>query len=159
MEKQYKYAAFTWGGFYNKSNVAIHGCEERGLVYLDTEAERNEYVQTLKGKLNLIGAADWILCIKTFEGFDIDILPCLHRVIELDGKQYYSRRQWDWLEELSALEYHLEWKWTPGFNDYPAGDVDYTKAKIIQEWITGSFIYKRSENYEFNGLQTEDDTR
>ncbi len=42
----------------------------------------------------------------------------------------------------STVEYHIENKWYPGFNDYPLGeDFDYEKNKveIIKEWVVGAF--------------------
>ena len=43
---------------------------------------------------------------------------------------------------IPKVEYIIEEKWYPGFNDYPLGeDFDYNSDgfEVIQEWITGGF--------------------
>ncbi len=143
---KYEYGLYTWGGFYNNGNVAIHGHKDRGLMFFDTKKQRDEHLGVLQKACDSLGTSDACLVKKIWEGFSARDLPCIHRVIELDGKQYYSKCEWHWPEEIKVLLYHKEYKWYPGFNDYSAGyNVDYNKAVILEEWITGSFTIKNDE--------------
>ena len=76
------------------------------------------------------------------EGYCCRTRTVLHRVIEWDGKRYYTQLDMGVNYPMDVAQYHLEWKWYPGFNDYPLGedfDYDNNPVQIIQEWITGAF--------------------
>lgn len=135
-EPKYKYHVLTWGGFYNDEFKNIHKLEEGDFIF-DTKEERNKFINERKDietKLNV-----HCLCFYETEGFCCDIRTVLHRVIDFNGKQYYTQYDIGINYPFEAAKYHLENKWCPGFNDYPLGeDFDYTKVKIIKEWITGA---------------------
>lgn len=142
-ELKYRYAVFTWGGFYNKEYQEKHGHVEGQRIF-DTLEEREQYITMLRG-IELAMQANYLMVV-TDEGFAVDVPLVMHRVIKLNGKYYYSEDKvnvWPTTEDsFSTACYHMEWKWYPGFNDEPAGDsdiVDYTGTEIIQEWITGAF--------------------
>jgi len=84
-----------------------------------------------------------MLCLSLSEGYCCNIRTILHRVIEYEGKQYYSSNNMGINFPAQSAAFHMTYKWTPGFNDYPLGeDFDYSKVKIVQEWITGAFNTK-----------------
>lgn len=135
----YLYYLYTWGGFYNKEFQDIHGYIGGGRNF-NTAKEREEYLDTLKQVEIKLNARH--LAFRTCEGFNTLVPTILHRVVEYKGNQYYSNNDMGIGYPYGAAEYHMQWKWYPGFNDYPLGeDFDYDKEKftIIQEWITGSF--------------------
>lgn len=136
---KYEYHLLTWGGFYNEEHFDIHQ-EPDGNHWFDTNEERQIYID----KLNFIEKelSAFTLVTNISEGYSCRTRTVLHRVIEFEGKRHYSKCDMGINYEISAARFHLEWKWTCGFNDYPLGDdFDYesNKPKIIQEWITGAF--------------------
>lgn len=138
-QPKYEYHLLTWGGFYNEEYFKIHNIQS-GDYYFDTAEERQSFIARLysfERQLSTNG-----LVIKLTEGYCCRLRTVLHRVIEWDGKQYYTQYDMGVNYPMDAAQYHLEWKWYPGFNDYPLGeDFDYENnpVKIIQEWITGAF--------------------
>ena len=146
---KYEYALYTWGGFYN-SSYQVHHKYEPGVYTFDTAKERTDFIDKMKSLEKQHNYRHF--AHRSFEGFDCTNLPCLHRIVEYKGKYYYSNHHWSWLEGISTLEYHMENKWYPGFNDevveetLVSEEIDYNKVKVIQEWITGSFTtYKQKE--------------
>jgi len=135
-DPKYKYHVLTWGGFYNDEFKNIHKLEEGDFIF-DTKEKRDKFInerKDIESKLNVR-----CLCFYETEGFCCDIRTVLHRVIEYGGKQYYTQYDIGINYPFEAAKYHLQNKWCPGFNDYPLGeDFDYTKVKIIKEWITGA---------------------
>lgn len=139
--KKYQYHILTWGGFYNEE-YASHGQVPGDRVF-DTEAERSEYLSKLRVIEKEIGAGyPCTLVAHLTEGFCCDIRTVIHRVVEFEGKQYYSEFDLGINCSFSAARYYIEDKWFPGFNDYPLGeDFDYDNAvgfKVVKEWITGA---------------------
>lgn len=134
---KYEYRLLTWGGFYNNWE-STHGYKE-GTYWFDTKEERDKYIAKLH-KAELDYPNEKHLMVDLSEGFNCRIKTKLHRVIKYKGKEYYSEYTLWENYPYEAARYHLEWKWTPGFNDYPLGeDFDYNKVQIVQEWITGAF--------------------
>lgn len=145
--RKYEYFIHTWGGFYNQSNVDIHGFtkEQGGSKWFDTKEDRENYINLLENVCKNLGTPDACIVHVIDEGYDTRDVPTAHRITEYEGKHYYSCDKWNWPSDLSTIEYHMEWKWYPGFNDYPLGmDFDYSKVNIVQEWITGV----RNREYE-----------
>jgi hypothetical protein len=141
---KYEYLLHTWGGFYNEGNQKIHG-ELSGDHYFDIEKERETYLIKLKDIAKEIGTYDCRLMNHKEEGFTVRTPPMLHRISEYKGEQVHTTRDGRVLTKYDDCEYMLEYKWYPGFNDYPFGeDFDYEQEdfKIVQEWITGSFVYE-----------------
>ena len=136
-EKKYQYHVLTWGGFYNHEYKNIHGLD-KGDFFFDTKEERDEFI---RGRFYIAEDLNaGVLCFSQSEGFCCDTRTVLHRITEIEGKQYYSTRDMGINYPYSAAHFFMENKWQPGFNDYPIGeDYDYTDAKIIQQWITGAF--------------------
>jgi hypothetical protein len=133
---KYEYHLFTWGGFYNEGYLKIHK-KPQGDFWFNTEKDRNKFLDELKDIEIELNAR--CLAFTVSEGYCCRINTVLHRVIEFNRERFYSSCDMGINYEFSAAKYHLEWKWTPGFNDYPlGGDFDYSKVKIIQEWITGA---------------------
>ena len=138
---KYQYHLHTWGGFYNQWAKDIHHHEE-GDYFFETSQDREDYLD------KLLAIEDELQChvlayVKT-EGYCCNTRTKLHRVIEWEGKQYYSERDMGINYDLESAAHFLEWKWTPGFNDYPLGeDFDYeaNQVKIVQQWISGSFTF------------------
>lgn len=138
-ELKYQYCLQTWGGFYNEEHLSVHN-EKEGYHYFDTAEERQLFIDKLRSIENQLNAT--VLMTELSEGYCCDVMVKIHRVVEWEGKRYYSERDMMVNYPFSAAKYHLENKWYPGFNDYPLGeDFDYEKneVKIIQEWITGAF--------------------
>lgn len=134
---KYEYHLKTWGGFYNNEYYKIHGLKG-GDFWFDTLEARQEYIDKLK--LIEIDLHAVRLMIKLTEGYCCRIRTKLHRVIQFDGKQYYSKYDIGVNYPFNAAQYHLQYKWYPGFNDYPLGEnFDYNNVEIIKEWITGAF--------------------
>ena len=139
---KYEYLLHTWGGFYNKEYQIKHK-ESQGLHFFETKEARNEYLEKLRKIEKDLNAIH--LAVVKSEGYNCRIVTTLHRVIKFDEKEYYSKYEFSPNYPYNAAEYHLEYKWQPGFNDYPLGDdFDYenNKVEIIQEWITGAFAYE-----------------
>ena len=63
-----------------------------------------------------------------------------YRVVEFEGREVYSKLDMGYAYPHDTAEYHMEYKWTPGFNDDAAieddSEEELKKVKIIQEWIT-----------------------
>ena len=143
MEVDYKYCLYTWGGFYNSEYLSKHKYYKKGLHVFNTQEERQNLIDYLKDLEEKFQAKH--LAMQIWEGYDALNLPVCHRVVEYKGKRIYSKSNWHFPAEITVLEYHMEYKWYPGFNDeevdniFPDEDVDYSKVKIISEWITGSF--------------------
>lgn len=138
---KYQYHLLTWGGFYNNEHKEKHGFNEGDYVF-DTEKERSEHIEKLK-EAELLYPEAKMLAISTSEGYNCNIRTTLHRVVEYEGKEYYSNYDMGINYRYSAAKYHMEYKWYPGFNDYPLGeDFNYNKLdeyQIKQEWVTGAF--------------------
>jgi hypothetical protein len=133
---KYQYRLYAWGGFYNKEFKNKHK-EEPGEYLFDTEQERREYLNKLKKIENKLNAR--FLVVDLSEGYNVIIPTVAHRVIEYNKERYYSTYKFDIKVSFDVAKYHIEYKWYPGFNDYPLGkNFDYSKIKIIQEWITGT---------------------
>ena len=140
---KYEYLLFTWGGFYNKEHQDKHK-EIGGCHYFDNFIERNNYLQKLKDIEFELNAKH--LAFTVNEGFHVREHTILHRVILYNNINYYTQNDMGANYHYDAAKYHLQNKWYPGFNDYPLGeDFDYSKVKIIQEWITGSFTINNND--------------
>ena len=136
-EPIYKYHLQTWGGFYNKEHQ--HG-KKPGDFLFDTFEERRAYMSELQHLEHELDAK--MLMMVATEGYACDTRTVLHRVVEWDKHRVYTEYDMGVNYPYEAARYHMEWKWTPGFNDYPfGGDFDYeeNQVTIIQEWITGAF--------------------
>ncbi len=134
---KYQYHVATWGGFYNDNYRKIHGLSEGDFLF-DTKKLRDEFIKARRKIESDLKA--WSLCFTLTEGFCCNIKTVLHRVISYKGKTFYTYLDLGVNYEFSAAKYHLQWKWYPGFNDYPLGeDFNYSKVKIIKQWITGAF--------------------
>jgi|688.fasta_scaffold520280_2 hypothetical protein len=137
-EPKYEYHLHTWGGFYNEQYFKIHQ-KPPGDFWFDTAEARQQFIDELKAIEEKLDARH--LVINLSEGYCCRTNTVLHRVIEWEGKRYYSKYDMGINYPFSAAKYHLEWKWTCGFNDYPLGedfDYDENQPKVIQEWITGA---------------------
>ncbi len=137
-ELKYQFHLHTWGGFYNKEHQKIHN-EKSGDHWFDTAEERQVFIDKLKLIEEKLDARH--LAMTKSEGYCCNIRTKLHRVVESEGKRYYSEYDLGINFPFEAAKYHLEWKWTCGFNDYPLGeDFDYegNSPIVIQEWITGA---------------------
>lgn len=138
MHLSYQYHLHTWGGFYNEQYQAVHK-RSPGEFLFDTESDRQVYVDELQRLEVELNAR--VLMTDLSEGYCCGIRTVLHRVIEWEGKRYYSEKDLGVNYPFSAARYHMAWKWYLGHNDYPLGeDFDYETypPKIIQEWITGA---------------------
>lgn len=137
-EPKYEYHLYTWGGFYNEEHLKIHR-KPRGDFWFDTNEERQKFIDELRHIEEKLNARH--LGVTMTEGYCCRIRTVLHRVVEWDGKRYYSSYDMGINYPISAAKFHLKWKWIVGFNDYPLGDdFDYgnSSIKVIQEWITGA---------------------
>lgn len=145
---KYEYYVKTWGGFFNDHNKAVHGFSEADS-WFSTKEDRDNYIATLDKAVEdtkeLTSNGDVCLVKHLAEGYNTRTLPTIHRVVEYKGKRVYSKNEICFPDfNFQTLEYHAYYKWYPGFNDYavksafPDEEVDYTKVKIIQEWISGS---------------------
>lgn len=135
---KYQYCVKTWGGFYNHEYFLIHGLKKGEYVF-DTLEERRVFIDERKTISKHLNARE--LAIECSEGFCCNIDTVCHRVVEIDGTQYYSSFNKGRNYSFSDAKYWMENKWYTGFNDCPlGGDFDYAAAdiKIIKEWITGA---------------------
>ena len=140
-ELKYEYMLYTWGGFYNKEYKKIHK-EEPGYKWFNYLKEREDYFSKLQNIEKSLKAEYLVRVVA--EGYTTRIPTIVHRVIRYENKEYYTTQEYWPSYDLSAAEYGLEYKFYPGFNDYPLGeDFDYNKIEIIQEWTTGAFEFKR----------------
>ncbi|MFC4219001.1 hypothetical protein [Flagellimonas marina] len=136
---KYEYLLKTWGGFYNSEYKDIHG-EVEGYHYFETAEKRAEYLAKLRWIEKDFHAVR--LVVEQSEGYNTRTIVTLNRVIKWKGKEYYSNRELSPNYPYGAAKHFLEYKWRPGFNDYPLGeDFDYEQkeVEIVQEWITGAF--------------------
>lgn len=136
----YKYHLSTWGGFYNEEYKKVHN-KEKGDYLFDTYEEREAYIQELKTIEKDLNTK--YLAISRTEGFNCHIRTVLHRVCELNGTLYHTTCDMGINYPYDAAQFHMQWKWYPGFNDYPFGEsYDYNSEEytIVQEWIEGAFI-------------------
>ena len=137
-ELKYQYHMHTWGGFYNDEYKSKHK-HEPGDYFFNTDTERQAHIKELKRIETMLNAKH--LMITQTEGYACNIRTVLHRVVEWKGKRYYSSYDMGINYPISAAKYHMEWKWYPGFNDYPLGedfDYDTNQVTVIQQWITGA---------------------
>ena len=135
---EYLFMVHTWGGFYNEEHRKIHGAQP-GNHYFSTADDRDSYVLSLRAIEDRLNAR--VLVVSLSEGYNCRTHTTLHRVSELRGKRVYSTDDMGANYPYGAASYHMENKWYLGFNDYPFGeDINYTKVKVIQEWITGAFV-------------------
>ena len=139
-ELKYQYHIQLWGGFYNDNHKKKHGFEPGDYLF-DTKEQREKYLnnlETISEKLN----AKMLAYTKT-EGFNCDTRTVLHRVTEFEDKIYYTERDLGINYPYDSAKYMIEWKWTPGCNDYPLGeDFEYDERQNeynVHEWITGAF--------------------
>ena len=134
---KYQYHVLTWGGFYNVEYIKIHKMEA-GDYFFYTKEDRDAFINlrvTIEKKLRT-----GVLVIQKTEGYCCDTRTVLHRVIEFEGAQYYTKHDMGINYPFSSAKYHLSNKWYPGYNDYPLGeDFDYNEVTIVKEWITGAF--------------------
>lgn len=134
---KYQYHVQTWGGFYSEANRKIHGLSPGDFVF-DSADDRDLFISN-RVKISQELNAQYLVTSNT-EGFNCGTRVILHRVIEHEAKQYYSRYDAGINFPFDAAKYHIENKWYPGFNDYPLGyDFDYSNVKIVSQWITGAF--------------------
>ncbi len=139
---KYEYLLNTWGGFYKKEYRKLHGMRP-GYHYFNTENERKSYLLTLKEIEKKLNARH--LATTLSEGYNCGVITTLHRIINFDNKEHYSKYKMSPNYPYDAAQYYLTWKWYPGFNDYPLGeDFDYDKVEIVQEWITGAFVIEET---------------
>ena len=139
---KYEYHVLIWGGFFNDEYKKIHKKEE-GNYWFNSKSNRSKFIKELKFIEEKLNARH--LAISESEGYHCRTTTKLHRIIKFKNKEYYSEYEMGINYPFDAAMYHLEWKWYPGFNDYPLGeDFDYenNKVDIIQEWITGAFNFK-----------------
>ena len=137
-EPKYEYHLYTWGGFYNNEYTKIHN-KISGDYWFNTFEERQQYIDELKSIEEKLDAR--VLMISLSEGYCCRINTVLHRIIEWEGKRYYSEYDMGINYPFSPAKYHLQYKWKCGFNDYPLGEdfnYDNNQPKVIQEWITGA---------------------
>jgi len=107
-ELKYEYHLQTWGGFYNDEYAKIHKKVE-GDFWFDTKEERQLYIDELKfirKELNAVG-----LALDISEGYNCRQTTTLHRVVEWEGKRYYSTYDLGINYPFRAANYHLNWKW------------------------------------------------
>ena len=138
-EPKYEYHLYTWGGFYNECHFKIHK-KPRSNFWFNSDEERQTFINQLKEIEEKLNAKH--LAFTTSEGYCCRIDTVLHRVIEWKNKRYYSKYNMGINYPFDSAKYHLEYKWTCGFNDYPLGedfDYDSNKPKVIKEWITGAY--------------------
>lgn len=153
-KEKYEYAVHLWGGFFNYTNPYKdkHDLESKSY-YFDTREEREKFLKEVEKHKKAAKSAYNLSCIATHlsEGIGVRNHTCLHRLVEYKGKQYHSKRQFDWIISARTAEYFMEYKWYPGFNDYVIEnslvneEVDYKKVKILREWTTGTLIIKDYE--------------
>lgn len=146
-QPKYQYHVQCWGGFYNDEYQKIHGYNPGNFIF-DTKEERQKYIDTLKKIEVELNAR--MLALNLTEGYCCNIDTVLHRIVEYQGKEYYSQRNLGINYSYRSAQYMIEWKWYPGFNDYPLGeDFDYENDKdwkLVSEWISGSFT--QTEDYD-----------
>lgn len=136
MIPKYQYHVQLWGGFYNPEHK--HG-KTPGDYFFDTVEERTAYIKELDDLAVKLNAHH--LARNLTEGYCCGIRTVLHRVVEWEGKEYYTNYDLGVNYSFEAAHYFMDWKWTPGCNDYPLGeehDYDNFPPRIIQEWITGA---------------------
>jgi hypothetical protein len=138
---KYEYMLQTWGGFYNKEFKDLHH-EIEGYKWFDTVQDRDLEITRLKNIEITLNAR--YLAISLEEGYHTRIETICHRVVRFknSNNNIYSELNMGYGYPISAAKYHMEYKWTPGFNDYEAiqDDKDLNKIEIIAEWITGAEI-------------------
>jgi len=140
-QPKYEYHLLTWGGFYNEEYLKIHNIQS-GDYYFDTSEERQAFINRLYSFESQLGTNGLVMTLT--EGYCCRTRTVIHRVIEWDGKTYYTQCDMGVNYHMDAAQYHLEYKWYPGFNDYPLGedfDYDNNPVQIIREWITGAFTF------------------
>lgn len=144
---KYEYYLYTWGGFYNEEYKNVHN-EEKGAKWFNTFEERDQYIDKLKNIEKELNAKH--LMMVRCEGYFTRIPVKIHRVSRYKDEYKYTSDEF-WPDYgYDAAKYHLEYKWYPGFNDYPFGEnFDYSirnkEFEIVKEWISGCFEYKINE--------------
>ena len=136
---KYQYHVLTWGGFYNREHYRKHGLSAGDYVF-DTKEEREEFCAG-RMKISKDLRAEMLMFSLT-EGFCCSTRTVLHRVVEHEGKRYYSQYDIGVNYPFDVAKYHMENKWFPGCNDYPLGrDFDYKNNEVttVKEWITGAW--------------------
>jgi len=142
---KYQYHVLTWGGFYNDEYKAIHGLEE-GDFFFDSKGERDKFIRERKA-IEKDLQAHFLMIHKT-EGYNCHIRTICHRIVEIEGKQYYSTYDLGINYPFSSAVYMMNHKWYIGCNDYPLGedfDYDSVEVKYIKEWVTGAFDIEEEE--------------
>lgn len=141
---KYLYRMYAWGGFFNEEHKSIHQFADGEYIF-NTKEARQKQIDAMEKCSKEMNAH--VLCIALTEGFHVHDFVTFHRVCEYKGKRVYTATKIETSPyEYSDAEYFIEWKWYPGFNDYPFGeDFDYEdpEFKVLQEWITGAFTFKR----------------
>ena len=135
---KYQYHVKTWGGFYNVEHKAIHGLS-KGDYFFDTEEERSQWIAERKEISERLNAN--ALVFTETEGYTCNVRTVCHRITRFEGRKYYTTSDLGVNYSYSAAMHWMEYKWYPGFNDYPLGDeFDYENIKLkTHEWITGAF--------------------
>ena len=101
---KYQYHLHTWGGFYNEEHQKIHN-EKDGDHWFDTAEERQTYIDILRVIEKKLNAR--VLMMTLSEGYCCNIHTKLHRVIEWEGKRYYSENDMgitDWFSTSGVQE-------------------------------------------------------
>jgi hypothetical protein len=148
-QPKYEYYLKVWGGFFNPWNKEKHGFND-GDYWFDAHEEREVFKSKLEQSARSLRSIDAVIAKYETEGYTTRINPTMHRITRHAGKDYYSSYEMPPCYELSTCEYHMTYKWYPGFNDYPLGeDFDYEKRQdeyaVVAEWITGAFL--KEEQY------------
>ena len=137
MDVRYRYYLKTWGGYWNQPNDKGH---KEGDHWFDSEEERTDYMVQLQADVRAENRRDAIAAMVTAEGYNTKDRTVCHRVVEFEGREVYSKLDMGYAYPHDTAEYHMEYKWTPGFNDDAAieddSEEELKKVKIIQEWIT-----------------------
>jgi hypothetical protein len=139
-QPKYEYYLVTWGGFYNDEHKSKHGLEE-GNFWFDTAGERQSFIDARRKIEEELNAT--VLMIDEKEGYSTREKTTLHRVCRFKGKEAYTEYYLGYCNSISVVQFMFEYKWYPGFNDYPFGeDFDYEAQdfEIVQEWSTGALI-------------------
>ena len=136
---KYEYHLRTWGGFYNEEYKAVHKKEE-GDFWFNTKEEREKYLANLT-EISASLNANFLMSVE-HEGYHVRTEVVLNRISKHNEKEIHTTRSMGYGYNYDNAKYFLEYKWYPGFNDYPFGeDFDYSDPnfQVVQEWITGAF--------------------
>jgi hypothetical protein len=132
--EKYEYAVETWGGFYNPEHKEKHGLEP-GTYYFDSKEKRDEFMKERRIIEHNLKAN--YLMFSVAEGKNLRMRYWLFRETTSGSQTVKTRRSMCVDTTKEQAEYHLEYKWYPGFNDYPFGEYfDYDNGiDNINEWV------------------------